>query len=204
MSKTISFCRRSGGTFSIPLVVSLSIFASSSAFAQLEEIVVTATKRESSLQDAPLAVSAFSGSQLDRQGVNDAIGLNNIVPNLNVATEGARDAVFINIRGISQTERRNAAVRTARRRSRFARDPPSPDRLRTDAGRPPRSPDSTSQGSWSDPPASPAHLNVRSVQPRRPPGHEATEGAQTGSPTRWWVGSPGPPLSTKSGNPEDR
>ena len=109
MSNTISFCRRSGGAFSIPLVVSLSIFASSAAFAQLEEIVVTATKRESSLQDAPLAVSAFSGSQLDRQGVNDAIGLNNIVPNLNVATEGARDAVFINIRGISQTERRNAA-----------------------------------------------------------------------------------------------
>ncbi len=109
MSKTVSFCRRSGGILSIPLVVSLSILASSSAFAQLEEIVVTASKREESLQDAPMAVSAFTGNQLDRQGVNDAIGLNNVVPNLNIATEGARDAVFINIRGISQTERRNAA-----------------------------------------------------------------------------------------------
>ena len=75
----------------------------------LEEIVVTATKREKSLHDTPIAVSAFTGDQLDRQGVNSALGLNNVVPNLNIATEGARDAVFINIRGVSQTERRNTA-----------------------------------------------------------------------------------------------
>ncbi len=75
----------------------------------LDEIVVTAQKRERALQDTPLAISAFTGDQLDRQGVNNVLGLNNVVPNLNIATEGARDAIFINIRGVSQSERRNAA-----------------------------------------------------------------------------------------------
>ena len=88
----------------------LVIFLCSVAHAQLlEEIVVTATKREQSLHDAAIAVSAFTGDQLDRYGVNNTLGLNNLVPNVNIATEGARDAVFINIRGVSQTERRNAA-----------------------------------------------------------------------------------------------
>ncbi len=73
----------------------------------LEEIIVTATKREESLQDAPISVSAFTGSDLQRQGVADMQGLSNIVPNVTIGTEGARDATYIAIRGISQSERRN-------------------------------------------------------------------------------------------------
>ena len=75
----------------------------------LEEIVVTAQKRAESLQDTPVAVTAFSGEQLQQAGVFDAIGLSNIVPNVTVATEDARDAILINIRGISQSERRNTS-----------------------------------------------------------------------------------------------
>ena len=37
----------------------------------LEEIVVTATKRERSLQDIPVAVSAYSDTQLKYAGVQD-------------------------------------------------------------------------------------------------------------------------------------
>ncbi|HEX2138240.1 MAG TPA: TonB-dependent receptor [Woeseiaceae bacterium] len=44
---------------------------------QLDEIVVTATKREASLQDVPLAVTAFSGEDIVRQGferLDDYVG----------------------------------------------------------------------------------------------------------------------------------
>ena len=67
----------------------------------LEEIIVTATKREESLQDAPISVSAFTGGDLQRQGVADMQGLSDIVPNVTIGTEGARDATYIAIRGIS-------------------------------------------------------------------------------------------------------
>ena len=75
----------------------------------LEEIVVTAQKRAEDLQDAPVAVTAFTGEQLQQAGVYDSIGISNIVPNVTVGTENARDAIFINIRGISQSERRNTS-----------------------------------------------------------------------------------------------
>ena len=76
---------------------------------ELEEIVVTAQKRSESLQDTPVAVTAFTGEQLQQAGVYDSIGLSNVVPNVTIATEDARDAIFINIRGISQSERRNTS-----------------------------------------------------------------------------------------------
>ena len=75
----------------------------------LEEIVVTAQKRSEDLQDTPVAVTAFTGEQLQQVGVYDSIGLSNVVPNVTIATEDARDAIFINIRGISQSERRNTS-----------------------------------------------------------------------------------------------
>ena len=75
----------------------------------LEEIVVTAQKRTEDLQDTPVAVTAFTGEQLQQAGVFETFGLSNVVPNVTVATEGARDAIFINIRGISQSERRNTS-----------------------------------------------------------------------------------------------
>ena len=97
--------------FSVPIMVVISSIPMT-AGAQgnvLEEIVVTAQKRESALQDTPIAMSAFSGDELDRAGAIDAFNLSDLIPNLHVGTEGARDAVFITIRGVSQTDRRNAA-----------------------------------------------------------------------------------------------
>ena len=66
-------------------------FAAGSAGAQnpggqLEEIVVTAQKREQNLQDVPMAVSAFSGSALQNAGVADIVDLARQVPALQVQT----------------------------------------------------------------------------------------------------------------------
>jgi len=96
--------KRGGFVATAVAVIGLPIAASA---AILPEIIVTAEKRESSIQDSPLSISAFSGEELKRQGITDTHGLGNIVPNVTIGAEGSRDSVFIAIRGISQSERRN-------------------------------------------------------------------------------------------------
>lgn len=80
-----------------------------SALAQntLEEVIVTATRRAEALTDAPISVTAITGDELIQRGVLDSLGLGDAVPNLTIGTEGARDATYIAIRGVSQNERRN-------------------------------------------------------------------------------------------------
>ncbi|MEZ5559452.1 MAG: TonB-dependent receptor [Pseudomonadales bacterium] len=64
----------------------LALGASSTVLAAagvIEEIVVTAQKRESSLQDTAVAVSAFDQAALDRENIDDALDIQMSVPNLN-------------------------------------------------------------------------------------------------------------------------
>ncbi len=74
----------------------------------VEEIVVTARKREEGLQSTPLSVSAFSGDSLEYRGVTKIDGIQNFTPNLtfsnNPAFGGASNAASIYIRGIGQKE----------------------------------------------------------------------------------------------------
>lgn len=51
----------------------------------VEEIVVTAQKREESLQDVPISVQAFSEEKLDALGVTDQSDLQQLVPSLNIS-----------------------------------------------------------------------------------------------------------------------
>ena len=44
------------------------------ANAQLEEIVVTAQKREQNLNDVGISISAITGSQMKELGISDAAG----------------------------------------------------------------------------------------------------------------------------------
>jgi outer membrane receptor protein involved in Fe transport len=46
------------------------------------EIVVTAQKRSEDIQDVPIAVSAFTGETIERQGLDDVLDLQLLVPNL--------------------------------------------------------------------------------------------------------------------------
>lgn len=52
---------------SIAVAISALTF-SVTAFAQLEEVLVSAQKREQSLQDVPIAISAVSGELLEQRG----------------------------------------------------------------------------------------------------------------------------------------
>ncbi|WP_422061464.1 TonB-dependent receptor [Sphingopyxis sp.] len=63
-----------------------------------DEIIVTATKRETSLQDTPLAISAIGGAAMEERGIDDVANLQSYVPNLRVGQE--QDGVKITLRGI--------------------------------------------------------------------------------------------------------
>ena len=70
---------------------------------QLEEIIVTAERRELNLQDTPISVMSFEGEALELRGVDDMFELATIAPNLDI--KGARGVgntgPTFQIRGIS-------------------------------------------------------------------------------------------------------
>ncbi|BFM17546.1 TonB-dependent receptor [Maricurvus nonylphenolicus] len=79
----------------------------------LEEIVVTAQKREQSLQDVPLAVTAYDAQALKAQGIDDVIDLGTSNPSLNFSTgQNKVSNSPIRIRGIG-TVGTNAAFEGA-------------------------------------------------------------------------------------------
>ena len=56
----------------LPLAVSAALVGTGTAVAQtLEEVVVTATKREQGVMDVPLAITALSGDFIEDTNLND-------------------------------------------------------------------------------------------------------------------------------------
>jgi iron complex outermembrane receptor protein len=72
--------------------------SSSSTEATLTEVVVTAQKRSESIQKVPIAVTAFTGAQLQERAIVDIASLSSVVPNLNFGTYIGQ--ALINIRGV--------------------------------------------------------------------------------------------------------
>jgi len=67
---------------------------------QIQEIVVTATKRETSLEKTPIAISAFGQNQLDHYQVQDVTRLADFVPSLHFAQQGDQGGILLTMRGI--------------------------------------------------------------------------------------------------------
>lgn len=68
--------------------------------AGLDEIVVTAQKREERLQDVPISITAVSGEQLENRGVGGVSGLNALAPNLMFRPAAGSNLIsVISIRG---------------------------------------------------------------------------------------------------------
>lgn len=68
-----------------------------------QRITVTATKRLTTVQDTPLAVSAFSKADLDKAQVKDLSSLQTLVPNLSVEQHGDSGGVHVFLRGVGST-----------------------------------------------------------------------------------------------------
>ena len=71
----------------------------------LDAIQVTARKREETLQDVPVAVTAFTPESLDKLNIQDLGDLDAQVPNLTIyAARGSSSTVTAYIRGIGQSD----------------------------------------------------------------------------------------------------
>jgi len=80
--------------------LALTLMLSPSAFAQLDEIVVTAQKREQSIQDVPISVTAIDSDYIDSRGITNIESLSSLAPNLKIEnTPGNTTAAQISIRG---------------------------------------------------------------------------------------------------------
>ena len=69
----------------------------------LEEVIVTARKREESMQDVPVSVTSVS-EQLNRSTVQSLQDIHNYVPNVNIDKISSNNGASISIRGISFQE----------------------------------------------------------------------------------------------------
>lgn len=99
------------GAMSIGAAVSVSAdepVQSTGADALIEEVVVTARRREEGLQSAPIAISAYTGDSLDYRGVTRLDQLAKFAPGLtlenNPSFGGASNSAAIYLRGIGQKE----------------------------------------------------------------------------------------------------
>ncbi|MEM0954607.1 MAG: TonB-dependent receptor [Pseudomonadota bacterium] len=81
-------------------LTTLVISAPTSAQALLEEVIVTAQKREQSLQDVPVAVTAFTGERLVESGIRDFFEVSNIDPALIVGKSQTTTTATFSIRGV--------------------------------------------------------------------------------------------------------
>jgi iron complex outermembrane receptor protein len=66
----------------------------------VQEIVVTAQKREQRLQDVPVAVTVLNTQQLQQAGVRSVKDLTNLASGLNATTNGSEATTTVRIRGI--------------------------------------------------------------------------------------------------------
>tara|TARA_R110002096_G_scaffold36759_2_gene102373 strand:+ start:499 stop:2805 length:2307 start_codon:yes stop_codon:yes gene_type:complete len=68
-------------------------------------ITVTARRREESLQDVPLAVTAYSGDQLEAMGAVDILAIGETTPNVTLeASRGTNSTLTAFIRGVGQQD----------------------------------------------------------------------------------------------------
>lgn len=74
----------------------------------LEEIIVTARKREENLQETPISITAFSSAGLEARGISDISEIGEFTPNLvfdnTAAISASSSSASIYIRGIGQSD----------------------------------------------------------------------------------------------------
>jgi iron complex outermembrane recepter protein len=66
----------------------------------LQEVTVTATKRSTSLQSTPLAVTALSANEIEKAHVQTVADIVHLVPSFQATTEGDHGVITMTMRGI--------------------------------------------------------------------------------------------------------
>jgi iron complex outermembrane receptor protein len=70
----------------------------------LEEITVTAQKREQSIQDVGLSVTAFSGDDLKEYGLQDSFDVARMTPGVHISGNNGGQKTLFTIRGVTQND----------------------------------------------------------------------------------------------------
>ena len=90
-----------------PLVAALglsAVLAGQAGAAVLEEVVITAQKREQSLQDVGIAVTAFSGDQMRALGMQESYDVAAFSPGVHVGGSMGGQNTQFTIRGVTQND----------------------------------------------------------------------------------------------------
>lgn len=85
-----------------PLVVSLPVLAQQGAN-EIEEVVVTARKRSESLQEVPIAITAFTEETIDKAGIERPADFISLMPNVTIVDTANVGDTQVSIRGIVST-----------------------------------------------------------------------------------------------------
>jgi iron complex outermembrane receptor protein len=99
----------------ISLVIVNTLFSADAALAQknsagfaLEEVIVTARKREENLQNTPISISAFTANELAQRQIRSTDQLADVTPNLTfdafAPSSGQNSSSQIYVRGIGQSD----------------------------------------------------------------------------------------------------
>ena len=102
MTRAVSPGVFAAAAIALPLSVSASEATESAT--GIETIIVTATKREESIQDVPIAVSAIAGEDLAARGAQDIYGLMEVAPSVVVYNSNSTsNGGTLRIRGVGTT-----------------------------------------------------------------------------------------------------
>ncbi|MDZ4374851.1 MAG: TonB-dependent receptor [Phenylobacterium sp.] len=81
--------------------LTLSVPAVAAAQAEVEELIVTATRREATVQDVPINIAAVGESFIERQGATDLAELAGFIPGVHLVDQGGRTSDRIVVRGLN-------------------------------------------------------------------------------------------------------
>src|SRR5215468_430595 len=88
--------------------VAIALFSAQAIAQELQEVVVTAQRREEKLQDVPIAVTAFTNATLVSRNITNVTQLANLTPSVNLDAgspfSGDRSVLSASIRGIGQDD----------------------------------------------------------------------------------------------------
>ena len=91
-------------TSRVAVFITVLLFSAHPIAQVLEEVVVTAQKREQSLQDVGISITAYSGKQLKQLGITSTLQLDDMVPGLLVTDFGSGTTTQFTIRGSAQLD----------------------------------------------------------------------------------------------------
>lgn len=105
MKNSASFCQ---GPITFVVAASIFLLSSLPVQAELEEIIVTAQKREQNVQDVPIAISTFTGASMEAKAITQVAQVGDYVPNVHMdptSPFGASNNILsAYIRGIGQSD----------------------------------------------------------------------------------------------------